>query len=89
VFGAVELKRDGLVDGHSHGFRRGIAVVPNVDGNRFSLHVYQLMSASLYLRTEAEARDQRRRNPLTSQSSPCSEPEPTTPLLTATSPERW
>jgi len=65
VFGAVELKRDGLVDGYSHGFRRGIAVVPNVDGNRFSLHVHEMMSTSSRLsvdiceskpRTEAEHR---------------------------------
>jgi hypothetical protein len=54
-----------------------------VNRNRFSLHVYQLMSAILDLRTEAEARDRRRRNPLTSPSSPCSAPEAMTPLLRA------
>lgn len=52
MFGAVELKRDGLVDGYGHGFRRGIAVVPSVNRDRFSLHIYQLMSTRLKLRIQ-------------------------------------
>ncbi len=46
MFGAVELEGNSLVDGHGHGFRRGIAVVASVNRDRFSFHSYQLMSTS-------------------------------------------
>src|SRR5437763_7489390 len=38
MLGAVEFERDRLIDGNSHGFGRGVAVVANVDGDGLSLH---------------------------------------------------
>src|SRR6266568_4067780 len=37
MLGAVKLERDGLINGHSHGFRRGVAVVSDMNRNGFSL----------------------------------------------------
>ena len=50
MLGAVELKRDSLVDRHGHGFRRGIAVVARVNCDRFSLHfVFFIFHGSDYV----------------------------------------
>ena len=38
MFGAVELKRDSLVDRHGDSFGRGIAIVAGVNRNGLSLH---------------------------------------------------
>src|SRR5580700_5121858 len=38
MFRAVEFERDGLIDRHSHGFCRGVAVEAGVNRERLSLH---------------------------------------------------
>src|SRR6267154_4956072 len=37
MLGAVKLERDGLINGHGHGFRRGVAIVSDMNRNGFSL----------------------------------------------------
>lgn len=37
MLGAVKLERDRLVDGHSHGFRRGVTIVSDMNCDSLSL----------------------------------------------------
>ena len=47
VLSAVKLESDSLIDGHSHGLRRGIAVVASVNGDGLSLHASQFSDDNL------------------------------------------
>ena len=37
MLGTIKLERDGLINGHSNGFCRGVAIVSDMNGNGFSL----------------------------------------------------
>ncbi len=50
MLGAIKLERHRLIDGHSHGFCRGVAIVSDMNRNGFSLQVSTSFSITNMLR---------------------------------------